>query len=256
MKFISMFLITALSYMLIPILVILINKKWSKKKRMYFVIIFCIAVSLIYQIIGYYSYEHYKINFMPAYFYGSILVVFNSFIEENDEEVKKQHIDKQHIKKLKQKKSFLVILSIIIILNVLLFSYSVFLLNSNKKLKKENKEININQKKHEKKDNIELEIDSNNNDKTCTYYPIDGTYYITISAESSVGVGDVFSKMDSNLVYRIHDNKYGETYISKRKYQGDPNIYECDEVWYEIYLQNGKHGFIGAGYNGMYVKEQ
>ena len=62
--------------------------------------------------------------------------------------------------------------------------------------------------------------------------------------------------MDSNLVYRIHDNKYGETYISKRKYQGDPNIYECDEVWYEIYLQNGKHGFIWAGYNGMYVKEQ
>lgn len=158
-------------------------------------------------------------------------------------------------KKLKPKTSFLVILSIIIILNVLLFSYSIFLFNSNKKLKKENKEMDINLKKKEKEDNIEFEINSNNNDKTCTYSPIDGTYYITISAESSAGVGDIFSKMDSNLEYRIHDNIYGETYISKRKYQGNPTIYECNEIWYEIYLQNGKHGFIWGGRDGMYVKE-
>ena len=62
--------------------------------------------------------------------------------------------------------------------------------------------------------------------------------------------------MDSNLEYRIHDNNYGDTYVSGRKYQGNQTRYECDEIWYEVYLQNGKHGFVWAGSDGMYAKEQ
>lgn len=137
-------------------------------------------------------------------------------------------------------KIFLIISLILIILLVV----SIFLKNTNNNQKKQKKE-----KENDTKLTKQIQ-------EPCSYYPIDGTYKIIISAESSAGVGDVFSKMDSNLEYRIHDNSYGDTYISERKYQGDQTRYECDEVWYEVYLQNGKHGFVWAGYGGMYVTEK
>ncbi len=137
-----------------------------------------------------------------------------------------------------------IFLIIVFILIILLVGVSSLRDNTNDKRKSEK----------EKEDDSEELITQNQ--EPCSYYPIDGNYNIIISAESSAGVGDVFSKMDSNLEYRIHDNNYGDTYVSGRKYQGDQTRYECDEIWYEVYLQNGKHGFVWAGSDGMYAKEQ
>lgn len=139
------------------------------------------------------------------------------------------------------------ILMILLVIIILLFSITSILLINDSHVKKKDNIVNSGKNKNKEK---------LNKSDLCSFYPIEGTFNITISAESSDGVGDVFSKMDSNLEFRIHDSIYGDTYISKMKYQGDPTRYECDEVWYEIYLQNGKHGFVWAGYNGMYVKEQ
>lgn len=162
---------------------------------------------------------------------------------ENDYKNTDGTIAKKNYLKPKAKK----ILMILLVIIILLFSItSIFLINDSHVKKKDNI---VNSGKNKNKEKL-------NKSDSCSFYPIEGTFNITISAESSDGVGDVFSKMDSNLEFRIHDSIYGDTYISKMKYQGDPTRYECDEVWYEIYLQNGKHGFVWAGYNGMYVKEQ
>lgn len=157
----------------------------------------------------------------------------NNFANCNDNNLEKKSSSNGFIK---------IFLIIVLILIILLLGVSSFQGNTN------------NKKKSEKEDDSE-EL-TTQTQEPCSYYPIDGNYNIIISAESSAGVGDVFSKMDSNLEYRIHDNNYGDKYISGRKYQGDQTRYECDEVWYEVYLQNGKHGFIWAGRDGMYAKEQ
>ena len=157
----------------------------------------------------------------------------NNFANCNDNNLEKKSSSNGFIK---------IFLIIVLILIILLVGVSSFQGNTN------------NKKKSEKEDDTEKL--TTQTQEPCSYYPIDGNYNIIISAESSSGVGDVFSKMDSNLEYRIHDNNYGDTYISERKYQGDQTRYECDEIWYEVYLQNGKHGFIWAGRDGMYAKEQ
>lgn len=78
---------------------------------------------------------------------------------------------------------------------------------------------------------------------------------ITITADSSGGVGDVFSTTNSNLKYRIHDNKIGDTFQVYEKYNGDESRYEYNEDWYVIILDNGEKGYIWGGYQGMYVNE-
>lgn len=295
MKMFFMILITALSYMLIPIIIILVKKNWSKKKRMYFSIIFCICISLIYQVIGYYSYSDYRINLGPAYLYGSLLLIFNSFIEEkitrkneiqnsetrqdfteknshsngtksyfkdmklceNDTSLKNinyhnrdNNITNKHIIKLKPKKTLLIFLLLSLILNIVLIIAITFLYNEN------NKSTKNNMKLEKSVSNLKKEIKDNNNNSNCIYWPVGGVSKVMISAQSSAGVGDVFSRMDSNLQYRITDNNIGDIYNVIMKYQGDESIYECNEAWYLIRLSNGKYGYIWGGYKAMYVREQ
>ena len=175
-----------------------------------------------------------------------IVIIHILYIFFNNHKNKFSNCKNNNLAEESSNNGFIKFFSIIsLILIILLVGVSSIQDNTNNKKKSE--------KEKEKEDDIELTTQVQ---EPCSYYPIDGNYNIIISAESSSGVGDVFSKMDSNLEYRIHDNNYGDTYISERKYQGDQTRYECDEIWYEIYLQNGKHGFIWAGRDGMYAKEQ
>ena len=241
-------LITSIIYLLLPIVFFILKKDINKKNRTIICTVYCAIVCLIIQIVNYNIIVNYKIKFTTGLFYYFVLTSIVSIIPMNDKNKKKVNSHNNENNNFENSsgynihiKIFPIIVSILIILLVGVSSLRDY---TNDKRKSEK----------EKEDDSEELITQTQ--EPCSYYPIDGNYNIIISAESSSGVGDVFSKMDSNLEYRIHDNNYGDTYISERKYQGDQTRYECNEVWYEVYLQNGKHGFVWAGYNGMYAKEQ
>lgn len=240
-------LITSIIYLLLPTIFFILKKDISKKNRTIICAVYCAIVCLIIQIINYNTIVNYKIKFTTGLFYYFILTSIISVIpieDKNKEKVDGLNSENNNLKNVSKHNTYIKIFSIIaLILIILIVGVSSIQDNTNNKKKSEK----------EKEDDTELTTHAQ---EPCSYYPIDGNYNIIISAESSAGVGDVFSKMDSNLEYRIHDNNYGDKYISGRKYQGDQTRYECDEVWYEVYLQNGKHGFIWAGRDGMYAKEQ
>lgn len=241
-------LITSIIYLLLPIVFFILKREISKKNRIIICAIYCAIVCLIIQIIKYNMIVNYKIKFTTGLFYYFILTSIISTIPTNDKTKKNRYGHNNKNNNLEKCSTSNICIRIFIIISliitILLIVVSIFSKNNDNNHKKS---------KRENKNDTEI---TTQNQEPCSYYPIEGNYNIIISAESSSGVGDVFSKMDSNLEFRIHDNNYGDTYVSKRKYQGDQTRYECNEVWYEVYLQNGKHGFVWAGYNGMYIREQ
>lgn len=93
-------------------------------------------------------------------------------------------------------------------------------------------------------------------DEDCTFHRVnDGVKKVRINAESAGGVGDIFSKTTSNPAYKIFDNKIGDVLDINYKLAGDENIYECNETWYSVTLDDGTEGFIWGGYQSMYVQE-
>lgn len=98
---------------------------------------------------------------------------------------------------------------------------------------------------------------------------------IIITANSSSGVGDVFSEMNTNHKYKIHDNDIGDHYtvnykaiggvgvISTNAYIGEDGHYHSsgdvygpiEDCWYSVTLPDGTHGFVWGGPNAMYVDE-
>lgn len=93
-------------------------------------------------------------------------------------------------------------------------------------------------------------------DETCQFHIVnDGVKKVRITAESSAGVGDIFSKTTSNIAYKIYDNQVGDILNINYKLAGDENIYECNETWYSVTLSDGTEGFVWGGYQAMYVDE-
>lgn len=93
-------------------------------------------------------------------------------------------------------------------------------------------------------------------DEACTFHIVnDGVKQIRIAAESSAGVGDIFSKTTSNIAYKIYDNQIGDILNVNYKLVGDESIYECNETWYSVTLSDGTEGFVWGGYKSMYVNE-
>lgn len=99
---------------------------------------------------------------------------------------------------------------------------------------------------------------------------------IFISADSSAGVGDVFSIMNTSPEYKIFDNKYGYSYdvnfkaiggigvvetvprYENGKYVIDDSCYvygKIHDCWYSVILPDGTQGFVWGGPNAMYVDE-
>ena len=124
--------------------------------------------------------------------------------------------------------------------------------NTPNKYNTENSTLNDNSLDNE--DEIDEPTNENELEK-CNYKATTYVTKIEINAESSAGVGDVFSTMDSDLKYRIIDNKIGDTFEVTETYSGDESIYECNEKWYEVKLNNGEKGYVWGGYQGMYVRE-
>ena len=93
-------------------------------------------------------------------------------------------------------------------------------------------------------------------DEKCEFRIVnDGIKKIRITAESSAGVGDIFSKTLSNISYKIYDNQIGDVLTINYKLAGDENIYECNETWYSVSLSDGTEGFVWGGRQAMYVEE-
>ena len=93
-------------------------------------------------------------------------------------------------------------------------------------------------------------------DEKCEFHTVnDGVKKVRITAESSGGVGDIFSKPTSNLAYKILDTQIGDILTINYKLAGDENIYECNETWYSVTLADGTEGFVWGGYQAMYVEE-
>lgn len=273
---------------------------------------FVIALFLIYS--GFTVKDNY-IFMTTTLVVGSITIIHCLYIwikqrkEKKSSIIIKKYNDDVNLKnndknlKIKPKKSYIILISISMILNILLIIGVTVLFVSNKNIMKERKyyknilkNINFNTStkveqiwnpsKGEYEDNTEIEnyllapnefkklkncydkfkikikindgfLDESNDTKSekCTFYPVEGNYKIMVAAESAAGVGDVFSKMDSDIKYRIRDNKYGDVFNVIQKYQGDSSIYKCDETWYLVQDSNNNRGFVWGGRQGMYVKE-
>lgn len=98
---------------------------------------------------------------------------------------------------------------------------------------------------------------------------------VIIRAESSAGVGDVFSEMNTNLDYLIHDNAIDDVYeveykviggvstVSAKLEKNEQGSYEnvgwiygpVEDWWYKVTLPDGRDGYVWGGTNGMYVDE-
>lgn len=143
-------------------------------------------------------------------------------------------------------KKILVIILIILLLNTTLVCVHVFS-NIN----------NQSQDKNSKKKSKEKEITEVQNIKEpCSFTPSYEVSRVVITADSSAGVGDIFSQMKSDLNNRIYDNKIGDIYYVNYKMNGDTSRYECNESWYNVTLNDGTTGYIWGGYQSMYVKEE
>lgn len=92
---------------------------------------------------------------------------------------------------------------------------------------------------------------------------------IRISADSSAGVGDVFSQKIAHEDYCIYNNQIGQTYTVNYKIIGGvgqteltlvgdtllPVYGPVNDWWYNVNLSDGTTGFVWGGPDGMYVEE-
>jgi len=100
---------------------------------------------------------------------------------------------------------------------------------------------------------------------------------VKIAAESSAGVGDVFTDMVASLDYRIIDNTIGDSYLVNYKAIGGVEEYQIpydrgsgdlviddscpieyrpvEDCWYSVTLSDGTEAFVWGGSNAMYVTE-
>lgn len=143
--------ITAISYLLLPtVIIIIFRKSLSKKARNIICIINCIIVCLLWQISGYYLIEGYKINFTTGLFYYFILsYIVNAMPEINNKnnilkDIKKK--DSTVVKstnkiKLKHKKPYIFLTTASLILNILLIIGVVILFSSNNNIIKQKNNI-------------------------------------------------------------------------------------------------------------------
>lgn len=138
--------ITAISYLLLPTMIIILGKSLSKKTRNIICIVNCILVCLLWQIRGYYLIDGYKINFTTGLFYYLILSSIVNVIPETSnkfEDIKKNNPpvvkSTNHIK-LKPKKSYIFLTTASLILNILLIIGVVILFSSNNNIIKQKKE--------------------------------------------------------------------------------------------------------------------
>lgn len=118
--------ITAISYLVIPIIIICLKREITYKNRSKIFAIYCGFICFVYQIIGYYTFDNYRINFSSGFFYYFILMVISSAIpikETNEsKEIKIKKINNNVNNTLKPKKIYYVILIISLILNVVFIS--------------------------------------------------------------------------------------------------------------------------------------
>ncbi len=82
----------------------------------------------------------------------------------------------------------------------------------------------------------------------CNFEKVYNVTYIEIAANSSAGVGDVFTKPVEKDKYKIIDNSIGDIYYVNYKLV-------ADDWWYSVTLSNGTEAFIWGGVDGMYVNE-
>lgn len=93
---------------------------------------------------------------------------------------------------------------------------------------------------------------------------------ITITANSSGGVGDVYSQLIEHDDYRIYDSQIGQIFEVNYKVVGgiglthmelDGNTLKpvygaIEDCWYNVTLPDGTVGFVWGGTNAMYVDER
>lgn len=247
------FIITIISYMLIPAIIRIIKKEpFDKKKSFIIALINSIVVGIIFYVIKVETIEDYTggLSAGPMFLY---YFINKWLLEKKFEKIKKsekKHKKADKVKKGKQLKFDKKII-LYIVLGILLISNIVFMIlyftNKGENQLKDNNEG----------ENIKLDDEYWNNTlvEDCVFAITEHVEYIEIKANSSAGVGDVFSKTVPNKKYIIFDNDIGDIWDVNYKLNGDESRYECNEDWYSVTLSDGTEGFVWGGYKGMYVKE-
>ena len=228
---------------IIPLLFVIIRKNKLEKRLGENL---CGIISIIYFIMSAYLYINKQSNsiniiaIFAFYFINKIL-----FVDDNKNNLNNTEIN------ISIYIFMLLISSIIISIAITLYIFPI--------LKKENKKNNFQEQENLNNitDTTVDDIQENTQiNYQCNFTKSNNVKKVIVSAQSSLGVGDIFSKMDSDIKYRIYDNDIGDTYNVNYKMNGDPEIYECNESWYNVTLPDGTTGFLWGGYQDMYVDEK
>lgn len=250
------FFITIIGYMIIPVMIKIFSKEPIDKKNS-IIISLCnsIFIGLLFYIIKLIIYDNYTggISTGPMFLYYFI----NQWLLKKDFKRKKTNKNtrkKKEEPKLNKKisininknKVMYILISILLISNLI---FLILFLNSNKDNKKTVKD--------EEGENIKLDEDYWDKaiPEDCVFAITEGVEYIEIKANSSAGVGDIYSKTVAKTKYLIYDNNIGDIIYVNYKLNGDESRYECNEDWYSVTLSDGSEGFVWGGYKGMYVEE-
>lgn len=249
-------IITIVAYMIIPIIIRIIKKEPLDKRKSFIIsLINSIVIGIIFYVIKIETIENYTGGLsagpMFLYYFINKWLLEKNFKRKNKEKstIKKKanvKLNKKISINIEKNKILYIVISILLITNII---FLILFLNSNK----DNNEV----VKDEEGENIELDEDYWDEaiPEDCVFMITEDVEYIEIRANSSSGVGDVFSKTVPKMKYLIYDNKIGDIIYVNYKLNGDESRYECNEDWYSITLSDGTEGFVWGGRKGMYVKE-
>lgn len=149
----------------------------------------------------------------------------------------------------------LIVFALLFIITVLIFLTIYFAIKS---INKSNKNLTKNNVKKSTTTKI-IKLQSHTDNEWCPYVLDMNIKAVEVEGESSSGVGDIFSKKNYDLEYRLVDNKIGDYIKINYKFTlSDENAdndkyYNCDD-WY--YINNGEYeGYLWGGKEHQYVTE-
>ncbi|MBQ4560271.1 MAG: hypothetical protein IJA54_08130 [Tyzzerella sp.] len=237
--------ITMFFYLLVPVIVIIRNKQYPIKTLKRIAIINGIVVWFLFQFIALASGEEVS-NGSAAFLWSYVgyWLMKKKCLSGNKTIVPSEMVQDDSLpnKRFRLKINHIIIFSLFMISAELLY----FTIDQKTRINTLKEEIT----------SVEKELDFWKEKAAKPNYVI--SYEVSeviISAQSAAGVGDVFYLPVCNLSYRMLDNNIGDTYKVNYKINGDPTLYDYDEDWYCVTLDNGNTGFVWGGRNNMYVRE-
>ena len=233
-------LITALSYMLIPVLVMLFYKKATRKNMNTFCVFYCLSVCIIYQIFNYHYFQ--KINLTPAFVYYTILLVILSCINFDKRKNKKKKIKQRASNKeviishkqlgnkveeykqqkikvfTKKKKTLIGIIIFILILGNVILGYSLMISNRTKEQYKK-------QLKAKKSEIIELK--KNNKSTLAELESVHNSLFFLLNGQSTQYVKQKLYNFDTSIAFVIegYGNYWFDYDCMQKVIKGNYNFY-------------------------------